>query len=276
MINLVLQLIGRYSSIEVENTLDSFDAATDAEYVDYIELDVRLTADGKLVTVHNNIIVSEDGKLVVVSDSNYSDILGKQFKYYSFNIIDFCKSFVSDTEGNLIKNCICNLSGKSYTITDLKSALKVCNGKKILLDLKFQNDFDNFVPALMEVLFSENVNNNTIIQSSDLILLEVLQSQYPQCNYLAVIKRIDDFKYCGLFKMLGVKKNLIDAVEVDEAISNGKVIFVWTINTTDELEKVVDSLGDYYDDIIYVTDYPDVVGSHLKTISMQKKKVTTE
>ena len=47
-----------FSSIAVENTTRAFDLASQALYVDYIEMDARLTEDGKLVLAHDDEVVA--------------------------------------------------------------------------------------------------------------------------------------------------------------------------------------------------------------------------
>lgn len=264
-----------FSSIEVENSSLAFSAAAGVEFVDYIEIDVRLTADNKLICAHNNSVVNVDGEKCSISELTLDDVKSETFVYNSVKYRELVGSLFSDTDGNIIRKRMFELLGENYSIGELKEALSLCGDKKIILDLKFEDNFDEFVSTLMEDISAFNTEQ-IILQSADLDLLKKLQEMYPSYNYLAIVNSEDDFSYCDSFQMLGVRKNLIDSSFVDDAIDDGKHLSVWTINTTDELEDIAKSLGEDFDDVIYVTDYPDVISSHLDTISKQMKKVTTQ
>lgn len=264
-----------FSSIEVENSSLAFSAAASVEFVDYIEIDVRLTADNELVCAHNNSVMSADGEEYFISNRRLADIKSETFVYNSTKYRELLESLFSDTEGYIVRKRMLDLFGENYSIGELKEALSLCGDKKIILDLKFEDNFDEYVEALMKDISGFN-SEQIILQSADLELLKKLQEMFPSYNYLAIVNSEDDFSYCDSFQMLGVRKNLIDSSFVDDAIDDGKHLSVWTINTTDELEDIAKSLGEDFDDVIYVTDYPDVISSHLDTISKQMKKVTTQ
>lgn len=264
-----------FSSIEVENSSLAFSTAADAKFVDYIEMDVRLTADNKLICAHNNSVVSSNGEKYRINKLMLDAGGNDTFVYNNVKFGDFFGSLFSDTEGTIIRERMSSLFGRTYSFCELKDALNLCGDKKIILDLKFNDNFDNFVEVLMENI-KDFDSQQIILQSADLKLLGILQEMYPNYNYLAIVNSVDDFSYCDSFQMIGVRKNLIDSKYVDKAIEDGKHLSIWTINTTDELDNVVKSLGDDYEDVIYVTDYPDVISCQLDTISKQMKKVTTQ
>lgn len=264
-----------FSSLEVENTENAFIEANNAWYVDYIELDVRMTADGELVCGHNDSVVDDELQKRKISEMTSEDIFGEDFKYFGVNFKAGAKSLFSVTEGSLIRDRNMNILGKSYSISSLDSALDLCDDKKILIDLKFNDNFEDFSERLMEVIMNYDTDR-IVLQSANLKLLKKLQELYPEYNYLGIISKEEDFEKCESFQMIGVRKNLIDSKCVVDALNDGKQLSIWTINTTHELETVADSLGDSYQDVIYVTDYPDIMASHLDTIKLEKKKVTTQ
>ena len=74
--------------------------------------------------------------------------------------------------------------------------------------------------------------------------------------------------------MIGVKKSLVSIDSIRSAFESGQLVSVWTVNSTDDVKDISSSLGDYYDDVIYITDYPDVIAHELNLIKLEKKKVT--
>lgn len=81
-----------FSSRRAENSREALVLASDQRYVDFIEFDVRLTSDGKLVLSHDN--KAPDG--TIISDSTYDEIVAKTFTYH----VDTTSSlFESASEG---------------------------------------------------------------------------------------------------------------------------------------------------------------------------------
>lgn len=262
-----------FSSLAVENSDEAFSLANDAAYVDYIELDVRLTDDDNLVCAHNKEVVTSSLDKIPVNEVSLGNASG--FRYFNFDIEQYINSLFSTTDGSIIRKRSIALFGDNYSLIDLSEALNICDNKKILLDLKFDKNFDKFVEILMEEIKDIDAAR-LILQSADLESLKKLQEMFPEYTYSAIVNDENDFLDCASFQMLGIRKNLVGSDYVTEALANGKHLSIWTINTTKELETVTELLGDDYQDVVYITDYPDVIASHLNTIEMQKKKVTIQ
>lgn len=263
-----------FSSIEVENTAPAFIAAQEANFVDFIELDVRLTRDNKLVCVHNDTVVDSQLKKHPIADMYYSEF-NNNLIYREGNFKLLTNSLFSPTDGNVVRERMFHLYGQTYSIIELADALKACGEKKVFIDLKFNDDFESLVEVLADTL--QDVEPSLfILQSSDLMALKKLQELYPNFNYLAIVNDEKDFIDCDSFQMLGVRKNLVDTPFVATALKNGKQLSVWTVNTTQEVEAITKSLGEAYDDVVYISDYPDVISYHLNTVKLEKKKVTTQ
>lgn len=262
-----------YTQNAVENTISAFADAYDANFVDYIELDARLSADGKLVVVHNSSVKTAQMDSLSIEKTNFNEIYNEKFRYTSNKASEFFESFFSNDEGIMIQEKVIKSFGKDFSIPALNEAIEICGDKPILLDLKFNENQEEFFEALKCFLQGYR-DKKIILQSADLETLAELQKLLPQYKYLAIVDSIEDFEKCDSFEMLGVRKNLINTSEASQALSDGKELSVWTINTIKQLDAVVDAVGDDATKIIYVTDYPTMVATHLHDISMQKKKIT--
>lgn len=261
-----------YTKNSIENTVAAFNDAKEAEFIDYIELDARLSKDNELVVSHNS-SVKNDGSSMVIENTSTRDIVNGEWKYYSNHVSSFLKSLFNGNEGLMVREKLHKSFGKDFSIPTLDEAIASCGDKTIILDLKFNNNQAEFYQALAAFLRDRN-NHDIILQSADLDALRALQMTFPEYKYSAIIDSEEDFQKCDSFDILGVRKNLVHSPEVELALDNDKEIAIWTIDSVKELDDVVASVGDNMENIAYITNYPEVVATHLNDISVQKKKVT--
>lgn len=249
-----------FSSIAVENTTWSFDLASQAPYVDYIEMDARLTKDGKIVLAHDDIVVAPFYKNNI-SDMTYDDVTSKSFTYYSDDLrIYFDNLFGQD--GKTIINRLSNLNGISYNVVGLNEGLDSCGNKKILLDLKFDDNIIDFVKAL-EDIFDLKDTSNIIFQSDDVTSLLYLKTIHPEWFCSILVRNSDDLELVEHFDGIGIRKDIVDDDFVKKALDDGKFVSIWTFRSIAEVDETATELGEYCDDVLYITDYPDLVFKHL-------------
>lgn len=258
-----------FSSIEIENTKEAISSASNQDYVDYIEIDARMTLDGKIVLSHNNNLQINPLVSLNVSDLTYDQAISTKFNYNLSPLDSSLFSNVSLAEKNMISQRKSSLNNKHYQITGLLEGLEACKDKKILLDLKFSKNVEAFTTELQEELKYIDTSN-IIFQSSNLLAITYLQEN-TDYNCLAIMDSEDDLQYLSLFKNVGIRKNLITHDIIDKLLKANKGIAIWTINNTEELTKTVAELDDLYKDIIYITDYPDLIANKLHEIEVKEK-----
>lgn len=249
-----------FSSIAVENTTRAFDLASQALYVDYIEMDARLTEDGKLVLAHDDEVIAPFYKNNI-SDMTYDEVTDKSFTYYSDDIkVYFDNLFGQD--GKTIINRLSNLNGITYNVVGLDDGLEFCGDKKILLDLKFDDNVIKFVEAL-EDIFELKDTSNIVFQSDDSTALLYLKTIHPEWFCSILVRDSKDLELVEYFDGIGIRKDIVDEDFVKEALDDGKLVSIWTFRSIDEVNKVATELGNNCDDVLYITDYPDLVFKHL-------------
>ena len=249
-----------FSSIAVENTTRAFDLASQALYVDYIEMDARLTEDGKLVLAHDDEVVAPFYKNNI-SDMTYDEVTDKSFTYYSDDIkVYFDNLFGQD--GKTIINRLSNLNGITYNVVGLDDGLEFCGDKKILLDLKFDDNVIKFVEAL-EDIFELKDTSNIVFQSDDSTALLYLKTIHPEWFCSILVRDSKDLELVEYFDGIGIRKDIVDEEFVKEALDDGKLVSIWTFRSIDEVNKVATELGNNCDEVLYITDYPDLVFKHL-------------
>lgn len=245
-----------FSSLEVENTKEAISLANKEAYIDYIEVDLRTTKDNKIVLSHDDILLSTKGNMISISNTNYDILSNTSFRYTLKKI-----------------NTIQKFDNTEFSLSTLEDCLNLCSNKKLILDLKLGKNKEKFINQLDCELKNCDKKNNILIQSSNLEELKKIESEHPEYNTMAIIKRKSDLNYIDDFDNLCIKKNLITK-DLVETIDNKKIVAIWTINTNDELDRIVDVLDDDYQNVIYITDYPDVIASHLHEKEKIKEKTT--
>ena len=249
-----------FSSIAVENTTRAFDLASQALYVDYIEMDARLTEDGKLVLAHDDEVVAPFYKNNI-SDMTYDEVTNKNFTYYSDDVkVYFDNLFGQD--GKTIINRLSNLNGITYNVVGLEDGLEFCGDKKILLDLKFDDNVIKFVEAL-EDIFELKDTSNIVFQSDDSTALLYLKTIHPEWFCSILVRDSKDLELVEYFDGIGIRKDIVDEEFVKGALDDGKLVSIWTFRSIDEVNKVATGLGNNCDEVLYITDYPDLVFKHL-------------
>lgn len=251
-----------FSSLEVENTEPAIRLAASKPYIDYIEIDARLTADKKIVLSHNDKLKINNIYDLNISTTDYKTLTDATFIYETSPLLEDIKTIFNITNGELLRTREHKLNRTTYKISSLKEGLQACGDKKVFLDLKFNKNTKDFINALTAEL-QDIDKSNIIFQSSDLISLLYLQNLYPDYNCLAILRKEEELDYVPLFQNLGIRKNLIDEDIVKDAVTAGKNVSIWTLNQPEEIEQVHKELGNYSQDVIYITDYPDMVDGYI-------------
>lgn len=262
-----------FSSLEVENSLDSISLAASKDYIDYIEMDARLTKDNHIVLSHNDDIKLENNKTIKISDTNYEDLAQYTLKYETNYTLAFTRNLLNFEDSEIILGRTKNLNNRTFKVSTLKEGLNASLDKKILLDLKFNNDKEIFTEALKKQLEGFD-KDRLIIQSLDIESLKYVKDNLPQYNYLALIDENSELKYIDEFENIGVRKDFVTNRKVQKAIrDDDRIVAIWTLNSSDSINTCLNSLDDYYNDVIYITDYPDVTAGVVNKNKPKTKKL---
>lgn len=256
-----------FSSLYVENSMESVTYAFDSCCVDEIEIDVRLTKDNELVLFHNKYI-----NLNCEGTGKVENKTLEELEKYHYNNCSFIPVNNESPDKKLIekRNAI-NLE-QTTDITTLDEVLEINSEKTLIIDVKINNNVDDMVKELGETLSNYNGNIKIRIQSSNSEFLEKMKEKYPDYLYQIVISTKDNLSYIKSdYDALVIKDYLVNNSVIEECIENNKCVYVWTINTYEEYINIKNRIDDNIENITIISDNPDIM-CYLNNCSNEKIK----
>ncbi|TXT54322.1 MAG: hypothetical protein BAJATHORv1_70022 [Candidatus Thorarchaeota archaeon] len=220
-----------------ENTLEAIKAAVDIG-VDFIETDIRLTSDDRIVLFHDDTLERITGEADVVSNYTLDDLLS----------FDMGALYTPDGETYPFKD-------KGYKIATLEKSLSMFPDMKFNLDIK--DDIDDFPQILIDLLIRHGAKNRVVIGSFHSqqvervrgIDSEIMTSAHPgevKRFVLGMKAHLDRFlvknpRYFALqVPMQSGRIKVISKRFIDAAHNRGVAVHVWTINEAETMNELID------------------------------------
>ncbi len=203
------------SSSAPENTMYAFRSAAESG-ADYIELDVQLTSDGQLVVFHDeklDRVTDGKGKL---KDHTYAELqqLSAGVKFGG-EFADAKIPLLSEVFEELGGNILYNVEIKDYGGTDLTVAKTV------------------------ETIEEFGLENSCYITSFSYSVLKKVKSVSPDIKTGLIANTsassINKSKYIDALSMNHL---FVNSSVVNNAHQNGKRIFVWTVDNTNDIQRM--------------------------------------
>ena len=199
----------------VENSIEALEAAAKAG-VDYVEMDVLMTKDNKFIVMHDYNLKRLAGINKKVQDMTYNELVGLPISQ----------------------------SGHTSKIPSFEEYIKRAKelNIKLVVELKPHGDEpNNYVDIFIEKVKELNIENNYKYMSLDLKVMEELESKAPQLETGYIIP----FQF-GKFSNNNVDFFAIEDFSfsntlVEQAKSQNKSVYVWTINDPSLITKYLQS-----------------------------------
>lgn len=204
-----------YSHDVPENTIPAIEKAME-EKVDYVEVDVRATKDGELVLLHDPGLKRTTGLNRFIWDIDYSEVA----------LLD--------------AGLWLNKSFQGTKIPTLREVFELCKGKVVLnLDLKYRNPGEGLAEKTVDLIKEYDMGWQCVISSSSLACLEKVKELDPDLQTGYVIHQL----YSGLstnetIDFFSMNSSLVSKNVVQEIHKNGKKLYVWTVNSRTETERL--------------------------------------
>jgi glycerophosphoryl diester phosphodiesterase len=205
------------SDIAPENTLKAFQMAIELE-ADYIEFDVRCSADKELVIIHDNCTLRTTKTLKWINQMNLEKI----------KLLD---------------------AGENETIPTLSELIKCTKGKiSYICEIKVRGIIDNVV----KLLAKNNLLDSTILISFKHDELLQIQNQYPNLKLGAIVPTAFGWLTNWFVKKQTIttaKRNQFYAINPYHRIINRNYVrlahnknlkvFPWTVNSYKSINRVI-------------------------------------
>lgn len=213
-----------------ENTLAAIEAAV-LQAVDYVEIDVQLTADNVLVLFHDNTLRRIDG-----SDRSIGNMTLSEIKR-----IDAGSWFSDEYAGERIP-------------TLEEAIIQVGNRAKLLIDVKLTGEPEITAKLLSEILQYHGIADKCLVQSFSPRFLSELRSYDPDIRIGQILTasagRLDRMD----IDFYTISQNMLTENFVKIAREQKRQIWVWTVNSERNIKTVLQ-----YDINGIITDYPQRV-----------------
>lgn len=213
------------SNLEPENSAAAFIAAGNRSYFG-IETDVHVTADGRFVVMHDDNTLRTTGADMVIEETKYADLQGLHLLGY-------------DKES----------SRRDLTVPDLTDYIRICKhyGKTAVLELKNPMSEGHILGIIGEIR-GVGYLENVIFISFSLENCLTLRKHLPEQTIQYLVTKVED----GLMETLTANRFDVDIYhkyltreQVEAFHANGIKVNVWTCNTEEIGEKLVDFGVDY-------------------------------
>lgn len=210
-----------------ENSLSAIRTALTKE-INFIEVDVQLTKDKRVVLYHDISLRRLAGLSESVSQLSYEDL----------SKVDIGASYSNEYEGEKIPT--------------LDNVLKEVKGKmNLIVELKSYGAKEELVEKTVDIIEKNNMVENVYIQSFDNRLLKMVRKRNKnikigQIMYIAV----GDLSYLDV-DFYTIEQNMLSNKIIRHARNNNREIWVYTVNSKEDIKEALK-----YDIDGVITDYP--------------------
>ncbi|MDE5946439.1 MAG: hypothetical protein K2G63_03910, partial [Oscillospiraceae bacterium] len=226
-----------FSSKAPENTEPAFQYAFEIG-ADFIELDVQLSKDGKIIVFHDKNLSRITGIKELVKNKTYKELLE----------LDFGKWFSNDFENT-----------KIMTLDEVLE--KFSNKINLNIEIKVSDDEITTAKYTAQLIEKYNCEDTCYVTSFSYNALRTVKkiNSDIKTGLIANIMTYTGYLTLQDIDALSLNKRFVSQNLINNLHMNDKRVFVWTVNEKSEAEKFI-NMG--VDNII--TDNPDMV---IKTVS---------
>lgn len=206
-----------YSAEAPENTIPAFEAAI-ANLTDYVELDVQELKDGTVVVMH---------------DSNFKRVAGLkknvwEVEYDDIKDLDVGKWFSEEFEGT--------------TIPTLEEVLELSKGRlKLNIEIKLNGHEKNLEKSVVELIEKYEMEDECVITSFQSKALKKVKEYNKKVKTGYVLHvAYGDFSNVEFADALSVNYSFATQSLVNDAHNAGMEIYVWTVNTAEAINEMLE------------------------------------
>lgn len=227
-----------FTSLSIENTDRYIDESNSNNAITYIEVDIRLTKDRRIIVAHNNDLIVNN-KHVRISELTYEEAR---------------RLTISDRN----------------KLVNIRETVFLFNGG-VIINLRFDDNYKELCDELIKELMPFKNSLNIIVQSTNVEALTYLRRNSTFDCQLIVTS--NNYQYANRFERLSIDHYILNEKLYKELSIRGKKIAITTINNERDIDTIINYVGDDYKDIIYSTTCPNLIYSKLKEKDSHKERL---
>lgn len=207
------------TNLAPENSISAINIVIE-QMIDYVEIDVQETKDGRIVLLHDsNVKKYTNGKIDKnIWEINYDEIKNVDFgSYYS--------STYSDER-----------------IATLEEVIEICNGRITLnIELKNNGHSKKLASRVCDIIKEYDYVNKCVVTSQDINFLKEVNELYPdiEIGYLVSIG-LGNYLDIEFVDFYSINYNFVTKSLVQKLHSKGQKVHVWTVNSTSDVERLTE------------------------------------
>ncbi len=256
-----------FSSIYPENSMNAIKEAIKYDYIDGIEIDVRMTKDKRFVLIHNRDINDVSNGFGNVSDYTLDELRQLDFHYNKTDYkTSLLKSFISK-DGIIQRKRLKSIKKHKFKVVTLEEVLDVIEDKILLIEIKYiigdKFDLDEFYKVI-----SKYKNNNIEIQSFSKTIINKLKKIDKNLNLGVLISDTNiDEKLEMKTKFTSILYKSITSRILDNELYKRKQVNVWTVDYYSQFRKLVKNVDGKINELNIITNQPDLIYKYLKKVN---------
>ena len=213
------------SGLEQENTASAFVAASQRSYFG-IETDVHRTADGRFIIIHDDNTGRVAGDEMIVENTSFETLRSIR---------------LMDKDGKKGR--------RDLVMPSLEEYICICKkyGKTAVLELK--NHFENQdTDRIIGIIRNEDYLEHTVFISFDLANLIHIRERLPEQRAQFLVHEVSDDLLETLLRHrldLDIRYSALTREYVETLHQNGIRVNVWTVNTKEDAQRMIDCGVDF-------------------------------
>lgn len=252
-----------------ENSLESVQDALSYEFIDGVEIDIRMTKDNEFVLIHDKTIDNLSNGKGFVSNYTLKELKKLTFhtSYSDYKVL-YLRSF-KYKDGFKTRKRLRKIIKHKYKVCKLEDVLNVMNNKILLIEIKAENDNDFNLNKFLE-LVNHYPHLNIMIQSFNINIIKKLKKLTNNYKLGILIGESKEKEKLSLkTDFISIIGNKLNNNILTNELYKKKDINVWTVDYFSTLKNVIKNIDGKINEIGLITNNPDLMYKYL--IKVNKK-----
>lgn len=256
-----------FSSVYPENSIEAIKEAIKYDYIDGIEIDIRMTKDKKFVLIHNRDVNEVSNGFGNVSDYILDELKELDFHYNKTDYkISLLKSFISK-DGLIQRKRLKSIKKHKFKVITLEEVLEIIKDKILLIEIKYITG-DNFDLDEFYKIIKKYKNKNIEIQSFSKTIINKLKKMDRNLNLGILIGDTNiEEKLEMKTKFISIKDSIINSSILDRQLYKKKCVNVWTVDYYRQFRKLVRNVDGKINEVNIITNQPDLIYKYLQNLN---------